>query len=78
MWGTGMGSCLFIGHGEGLLVNKDGSVDLYFGPGAPAGKEKNWVQTAPGTGWNVILRLYGPLDPWFNKTWRPGEIEEAR
>ena len=60
---------------KGLLVNPDGSIDVYFGPKPPAGKEKNWVQTAPGTGWNTILRLYGPLDPWFNKTWRPGEIE---
>lgn len=60
---------------KGLLINADGSVDVYFGPKAPAGKEKNWVQTVPGKGWNTILRLYGPLDPWFNKTWRPGEIE---
>jgi hypothetical protein len=60
---------------KGLLVNADGSVDVYFGPKATAGKEKNWVQTAPGKGWNTILRLYGPLEPWFNKTWRPGEIE---
>ena len=42
---------------------------------APAGKEKNWVQTIPGKGWNTLLRLYGPLQPWFDKTWRPGEIE---
>jgi len=60
---------------KGLLVNADGSVDVYFGPKASPGKEKNWVQTAPGQGWNTILRLYGPLEPWFNKTWRPGEIE---
>jgi len=60
---------------KGLLVNADGSVDVYFGPKAPPGKEKNWVQTVPGTGWNTILRLYGPLAPWFAKTWRPGEIE---
>jgi hypothetical protein len=60
---------------KGLLVNTDGSVDVYFGPTAPPGKEKNWVQTVPGQGWNTILRLYGPLEPWFNKTWRPGEIE---
>jgi len=59
---------------KGLLVNADGSVDIYFGPTAPVGKEKNWVQTVPGQGWNTILRLYGPLDPWFNKSWRPGEI----
>ena len=60
---------------KGLLVNTDGSVDVYFGPKAPAGKENNWVQTIPGKGWNTLLRLYGPLEPWFNKTWRPGEIE---
>ena len=60
---------------KGLLVNADGSVDVFFGPKAPAGKESNWVQTIPGQGWNTILRLYGPLQPWFGKTWRPGEIE---
>jgi hypothetical protein len=60
---------------KGLLTNADGSVDVYFGPKAPAGKEANWVQTIPGKGWNTLLRLYGPLEPWFNKTWRPGEIE---
>jgi hypothetical protein len=37
--------------------------------------ENNWVQTIPGKGWFMILRLYGPLEPWFNKTWRPGNIE---
>jgi hypothetical protein len=60
---------------KGLLVNPDGSVDVYFGPTAPPGKEKNRVQTVPGKSWNTILRLYSPLEPWFDKTWRPGEIE---
>jgi hypothetical protein len=60
---------------EGLHVNGDGSVDVYFGPMAPPGKERNWVKTVPSKGWNVILRLYGPLESWFDKTWRPGEIE---
>lgn len=58
-----------------LIANADGSVDLYFGPTAPAGKEANWTQTMPGKGWFAIFRLYGPLEPWFDKTWRPGEIE---
>jgi hypothetical protein len=58
-----------------LIVNADGSVDVYFGPKPPAGKEPNWVQTIPGETWFTILRLYGPLEAWFNKTWRPGEIE---
>lgn len=57
-----------------LQVNADGSVDVYFGPTAPEGKESNWVQTIPGKGWFTLLRLYGPLEPWFDKSWRPGEI----
>jgi len=55
--------------------NKDGSVDIYFGPKAPKGKESNWIQTVPGKGWFTILRLYSPLDAFFEKTWKPGEIE---
>lgn len=61
-----------------LVANADGSVDLYFGPKAPAGKDSNWIETVPGKGWFSLLRLYGPLEPWFDKTWRPGEIEEVR
>jgi hypothetical protein len=60
---------------KGLKSNPDGSVDVFFGPVAPTGFESNWVQTIPGKGWFMILRLYGPLEPWFDKTWRPGEIE---
>ena len=60
---------------DDLLMNADGSVNLYFGPAAPAGKENNWIQTVPGKGWFAILRLYGPLEPWFDQTWRPGEFE---
>jgi hypothetical protein len=60
---------------KGLLTNADGSVDVYFGPKAPTGQENNWLQTVPGKGWSILLRLYGPLEPWFDKTWRPGEIE---
>ena len=57
--------------------NADGSTDLYFGPQAPAGKEHNWIQTIPGKGWFMILRLYSPLQPFFDKSWRPSEIEQA-
>ena len=59
----------------GLQANADTSVDVYFGPEPPAGNEANWLQTVPGKGWFLVLRLYGPLEPWFDKTWRPGEIE---
>ena len=60
---------------KGIKKNADGSYDLYFAPKAPAGKEGNWLQTVPGKSWFTILRMYGPLEPWINKTWRPGEIE---
>ena len=53
----------------------DGSTDIYFGPAAPDGWDSNWLQTVPGKGFFVILRLYNPLQPFFDKTWRPGEIE---
>jgi hypothetical protein len=58
---------------EDMQPNADGSFDVYFAPEAPAGKASNWIQTVPGKGWNMLFRLYGPLDPWFEKTWRPGD-----
>jgi hypothetical protein len=58
----------------GIQVNQDGGATVWFGPSAPAGHDKNWVQTMPGNGYNV-MRLYGPLEPWFNQTWRPGDLE---
>jgi hypothetical protein len=60
---------------KGIEKNADGSFNIYFAPKAPAGKEDNWLQTVPGKSWFVILRMYGPLEPWLNKTWRPSEIE---
>jgi hypothetical protein len=61
-----------------VSVNADGSVDVYFDPKAPAGMEDNWAQTILGKGRFMILRLYGTLEPWFNQTWRPGEIEPVQ
>ena len=58
-----------------LITNPDGSVTLWFAPKPPAGKKPNWIQTVPGKGWFALLRLYGPEKPWFDKSWRPGEIE---
>ncbi len=62
-------------HAKGLQVEADGTAVVYFGPTAPKGKEANWVQTMPGKGYNVLLRLYGPLQPWFDKSWKPGDFE---
>jgi hypothetical protein len=67
-----------IGSQSGTVEqNADGSTDVYFGPQAPADKESNWIQTAPGKGWFGILRLYSPLQPFFDKSWRPSEIEKT-
>jgi len=60
---------------DDVQPNADGSYTVYFGPEAPEGKESNWIQTVPGKGFFTIMRLYGPLEPWFDKTWRPSEIE---
>ena len=60
---------------EGLQQNVDGSYDIYFGPEPPTGHEKNWLQTVPGKGWNTIFRLYGPLEPFYDQTWKPGDPE---
>lgn len=60
---------------EGMKKNADGSFDIYFSPKPPAGKEANWLQTVPGKSRFTILRMYRPLEPWINTTWRPGEIE---
>ena len=57
------------------VANEDGSVDIYFGPKAPEGKETNWIQTVSGKGWNTILRLYGPLESFYDQSWKPGDPE---
>jgi hypothetical protein len=54
----------------------DGTTTVVFAPERPADtSEGNWIQTTPGKGWFVLLRLYSPLHPYFDKTWRPSEVE---
>ena len=62
----------------GLQVNSDGSVDMYFGPKAPAGKESNWSPTRADRRFEVLFRFYGPLPPLLDKTWVLPDIEETR
>jgi hypothetical protein len=62
----------------GLQRNGDGSIDVWFGPQAPAGKASNWVETRPDKGWTLVLRLFGPTDAWYAKAWRPGEVEPLK
>jgi hypothetical protein len=55
-------------------INDDGTIDLYFGPEMPDGQEKNWIQTVPGHGWFPIFRAYGPLEAYYDKTWKLNDI----
>jgi hypothetical protein len=61
------------------VANPDGSTTVYFGPSKPAGiSGGNWIQTDPRKGWNTVLRFYSPKESFFDKSWRPSEIEVVR
>ncbi len=61
------------------VANADGSTTIYFAPKLPAGaKPGNWIQTVPGKGWWTILRLYSPLESFFDKSWQLSEIEQVQ
>jgi hypothetical protein len=61
-----------------LKKNADGSIDLYFAPRAPAGMEGNWIKTIPGQGFFAMFRLYGPLEPLFDGSWKLNDIAEVK
>jgi len=60
-----------------LQKNADGSVDIYFGPKAPIGRETNWVPTAPQRGFELMFRLYGPTKAFFDKVWVLPDVERV-
>jgi hypothetical protein len=61
-----------------LVTNADGSVDLYVGPQAPAGFEKNWIPTVPGKAWFPYFRLYAPTEDHFNRKWILPDFEKVQ
>jgi hypothetical protein len=67
-----------LGSRDKPAQNADGSTDLYLGPKAPEGKTGNWLATVPGKGYFAILRLYGPTEAAFDKSWKPGDIEAVK
>jgi len=58
------------------LGTNTGTIDLFFGPAAPAGKEGRWIKTLPGKGWFTYFRIYGPQQAAFDGSWKPGDFEE--
>ena len=61
-----------------LVKNADGSVDLYIGPEAPKGNEKNWIPTAPGRGWFGLFRLYAPTEAYFDRSWKLPDLARGK
>lgn len=62
-------------YSPGVETDDDGGVTVYIGPAAPAGKEANWIRTLPDIGWFPLIRLYGPLEPWIDESWKPDDLE---
>src|SRR6516165_10637749 len=60
-----------------LLKNADGSVDVYVGPTAPKGFEKNWVPSDRNQASFAYFRLYGPTEAYFNRTWVLTDFEKV-
>ena len=58
--------------------NADGSLDIYFGPKAPAGQESNWIPTVAGKGWFPFFRFYGPEKSLFDKSWKLPDVENVK
>ena len=54
-------------------LNADGSTTIYFSSKRPEGYRRGELD--PNKGWFNIVRFYSPLQPFFDKTWRIGEIE---
>ncbi len=55
--------------------NRDGSVDIYFGPKAPEGKESNWLPTDPKRRFFLLARFYGPEPALFDGSFELNDIE---
>jgi hypothetical protein len=54
------------------------SADLHFSPTPPDDPDARgaWIQTLPGKGWFAYIRIYGPEQPAFDGSWKPGDFEE--
>lgn len=62
--------------GEGLQVNEDGAVDVYFGPTAPDGNESNWIPTTADGEFFLLFRFYGPEPAVFDRSWQLNDLEK--
>jgi hypothetical protein len=75
---TPQGAADISSRTKGLVVNADGSVDLYFGPQKPQGANANYVMTMPGKGWFTYFRFYGPKEAYFDKSWQLPDLDQVK
>ena len=61
-----------------MQKHEDGSIDVYFGPKAPEGKETNWVPTDPNRRFELMFRAYAPKKEFFEKEWKLPDVEEVK
>jgi hypothetical protein len=59
-----------------LQKNADGSIDIFIGPKAPAGKDANWVPTDPARKFELMARFYAPKPEFFEKKWILPDVEK--
>jgi hypothetical protein len=75
---TPQGAADISSRTKGLVVNADGSVDLYFGPKKPVSANDNYVMTMPGKGWFTYFRFYGPKEAYFDKSWQLPDLDQVK
>jgi hypothetical protein len=64
---------------QSVLKNKDGSIDLWFGPTRPkAAPDTNWIQTVPERNFLAAVRLYGTGVDFFDQTWKPDDLVKVK
>ena len=63
---------------KGLKTNSDGSVDVYFGPKPPSGKEANWAPTVADHDYFLLFRFYGPTETFFDKSWVLNDLKKVK
>jgi hypothetical protein len=73
----GMSRPSLASNDTAVQKNPDGSVDIYFGPSAPKGKESNWMPTDPKQEFELLFRFYGPKKELFEKSWKLPDVEEV-
>ena len=61
---------------KNIRTEPDGSTKVFVGPKAPVGYENNWIESNPEKGFFVYLRLYGPLESYYDKSWKMPNVKK--